>query len=241
MHRLFGDSPIPRYAQLADLLRQRIARRQWREGDRLPTLDELTREFDVARVTARRAVDVLAREGLLSAQQGRGTFVTGSPQRGRQLRLQTSLHELAEVYRHDRPRLTLIEEAAAMPALEPHEGRAAARYHFMRRVHSRDGEPYCVISIYLEHRVFRMAPKRFRTETVIPVLLDLPRVKIAKASQTLVISTADVEVSSLINIPVNSPVAEVRRVCRDAQGTVLYLGEVTYRGDFVRLEMDLKP
>ena len=241
MHRLFGDSPLPRYVQLADLLRQRIARGQWREGDRLPTLAALTEEFDVARVTARQAVDVLAREGLLSAQQGRGTFVTGSPPRGRHLRLQTSLHELAEVYRHDRPRLTLIEEADAVPAIEAREGRAAGRYHFMRRVHSRDGEPYCVISIYLEHGVFRMAPKRFRTETVIPVLLELPRVKIARANQTLVISAADVEVASLINIPVNAPVAEVRRVCVDAKGTVLYLGEVTYRGDFIRLEMDLAP
>ena len=44
----------------------------------------------------------------------------------------------------------------------------------MRRVHSRDGEPYCVISIYLDERVFRMAPARFRRETVVPVLLELP-------------------------------------------------------------------
>ena len=38
-----------------------------------------------------------------------------------------------------------------------------------------NGEAYCVISIYLDERVFRMAPRRFRRETVIPVLLELPR------------------------------------------------------------------
>ncbi|HET7729323.1 MAG TPA: GntR family transcriptional regulator [Usitatibacter sp.] len=241
MHSVFGDSPIPRYVQLADVLRRRIARGHWREGDRLPTLEELTREFDVARVTVRQAVDVLAREGLLSAQQGRGTFVTGAPRAARRLRLQTTLQELAEVYRHDRPQLTLIEEASAAPRLDPQDGTPAARYHFMRRVHSRDGERYCVISIYLDQRIFRMAPARFRRETVIPVLLDLPRVKVAQARQTLAVASADVEVAGLIGIPVNSPVAEVRRVCRDAQGTVIYLGEVTYRGDYVRLEMDLTP
>jgi len=42
-------------------------------------------------------------------------------------------------------------------------------------------------------------------------------------------------------IPVNAPVAKVRRVCVDPAGTVVYLGEVTYRGDFTRLEMDLEP
>jgi GntR family transcriptional regulator len=241
MHPLFGSSPIPRYVQLASLLRQRIARGQWRAGERLPTLDALTREFDVARVTARQAVDVLEREGLVSAQQGRGTFVTAAPAPGGMLRLQTSLAELAEVYRHDRPQLTLIDESARMPLLQQEEGEPAARYHFMRRVHSRSGKAYCVISIHLDARIFRMAPRRFRSETVIPVLLDLPRVRIARASQRLTIGTADVEVAGFLGIPLNSPVAEVRRVCRDPAGTVIYLGEVTYRADFVRLEMDLAP
>jgi GntR family transcriptional regulator len=241
-HPLFGDSPVPRYAQLADVLRGRISRGQWREGDQLPTLEALTQEFDVARVTVRQAIELLAREGLLSAQQGRGTFVTGVP-RGRSgsLRLQTTLAELAEVYRNDRPRLTLLEEAAAMPALDPADGRPARRYHFMRRVHSRDDIPYCVISIYIDNHVFRMAPARFRRETVIPVLLDLPHVKVARASQTLAVSSADVEVAGFLGIPVNAPVAEVRRVCTNELGVVIYLGLVTYRGDFVHLEMDLKP
>ena len=242
LHPLFADSPVPRYAQLADVLRARIARGQWRTGDQLPTLEDLMREFDVARVTVRQAVELLAREGLLSAQQGRGTFVTGVPVgRERPLRLQTSLADLAEVYRHDKPRLTLLEEAAAMPALDPADGKPARRYHFMRRVHSRDDIPYCVISIYLDNHVFRMAAKRFRRETVIPVLLDLPHVKISRASQTLAVSSADVEVAGFLGVPVNSPVAEVRRVCVNELGVVIYLGLVTYRGDYVRLEMDLKP
>lgn len=241
MHALFRDSPVPRYALLADLLRQRIARGVWAQGQKLPSLHALIREFDVARVTVRQAVVLLAREGLLSPQQGRGTFVTGKPAQGRWLRLETSLRDLADVYRDDKPKLTLIEETSAAPSLQPRDGRAAASYHFMRRVHSRNGEAYCVISIYLDERVFRMAPRRFRRETVVPVLLDLPRVKIAKARQTLKISTADVEVAGHLDIAVNAPVAEVRRVCTAADGTVLYLGEVTYRGDYIHFEMNLKP
>ncbi len=241
LHPLFRDSPIPRYVQLADLFRQRIARGTWRAGDRLPSLEALTLEFDVARVTVRQAVELLAREGLVVAQQGRGTFVTAAPARERWLRLETSLKALADVYRDDKPKLTLIEEAAAAPRLEPKDGKPAPRYHFMRRVHSRNGEPYCVISIYLDERVFRMAPRRFRSETVIPVLLELRKVRIARAHQTLAIGSADVEVAGHLGIPVNAPVAEVRRVCSAPDGTVIYLGEVTYRGDYIHFEMDLKP
>jgi GntR family transcriptional regulator len=240
MHPIFGNSPIPRYVQLADLLRSRIARGVWASGAQVPTLESLVREFEVARVTVRQAVDVLAREGLLSAQQGRGTFVTAVPRRERELRLETTLETLAEVYRDDKPKLTLIEESRAMPALDPAEGTPAPSYHYMRRVHTREDEAYCVISIYLDERIFKRAPRRFRRETVVPVLLDL-KVPLARAHQTLRIGMADVETASYLGIPVNAPTAEVRRVCRARDGTVAYLGEVTYRGDYIRLEMDLKP
>jgi GntR family transcriptional regulator len=238
---LFGDSPVPRYAQLSALLRRRIERGMWTPGGQLPTLDALMTEFGVARVTVRQAINLLARDGLVTAQRGRGTFVTGRPVKRGELRLATSLATLADMYRDDEPKLTLIEETAAAPKLRPDDGTPAARYRFMRRVHSRDGVAYCVISIYLDERVFRKAPARFRKHTVIPVLLDLPGVTISKAWQTLSIGTAEVDVARLIGMPVNAPIAEVRRICRDADGTVIYLGEVTYRGDYIHLEMDLKP
>lgn len=238
---LFHGSPMPRYAQLADVFRHRIARDVWPPGTKLPTLEALMREFDVARVTVRQAMELLARDGLVLPQRGRGTFVTARPQRDKRLVLETSLQALADVYRDDTPNLTLIDEASASPRLEPHDGIPAPRYRFMRRVHSRQGEAYCVISIYLDERVFRMAPKRFRRETVVPVLLELPRVRIARAWQTLEIGTADVAVARHLGIPVNAPVAEVRRVCQAPNRTVTYLGEVTYRGDYIHLEMDLKP
>lgn len=241
LHPLFGDSPVPRYVQLAGLMRQRIARGMWALGERVPTLDQLTQEFGVARVTVRQAIELLARDGLLSAERGRGTFVRGELAGGRQLRLQTTLKDLADVYRHDEPTLTLIDEASRMPLLSPTDGHAAPRYHFMRRVHSRDGDPYCVISIYLDQRIFKKAAARFRRETIIPVLLDLPSVTITKARQTLTIATAEVEVANHLKIPLNAPVADVRRVFTAPDNTVIYLGEVTYRGDFIRLEMDLQP
>ena len=237
---IFGNSPVPRYAQLADLFRQRIERGVWPKGEKLPSLELLVREFGVARVTVRQAVDLLARDGLLSPQAGRGTFVTAVPVRDRSLKLETSLRALADVYRHDKPKLTLIEEASATPPLSKADGKAAPRYRFMRRVHSTDDAAYSVISLYLDERVFRMAPARFRKETVIPVLLELPKVEIARARQTVTISTADVEVARHLEVPLNSPVALVRRVFTAADGTVLYLGEVTYRGDYIQFEMDLR-
>jgi GntR family transcriptional regulator len=241
MSARFVDSPVPIYLQLADLLRQRIARGQWPREHRLPSLEELMAEFGVARVTVRQAIDLLAREGLVSPQQGRGTFVTGSPHRERIISVVTTLDELARVYEDTQPKIVNIDESVSSAPLDMAEGAPAPSYAFMRRVHSRDGRPYCVINIYLDERIFRRAPQAFRSKTVIPLLTSMKDVTIHSAHQVLTIGTADMEVAHHLDLPVNAPVAEVRRIFKDAEGTVIYLADVTYRGDAIRLEMDLKP
>jgi GntR family transcriptional regulator len=237
----FATSGPPRYRQLADLLRQRIARGTWPSGHRLPSLEELVGEFGVARGTVRQCIDVLAREGLVSPQQGRGTFVTGRPKDERWFKVSTTLDALAELYHDTQPKIVTIDESTATPPLRPADGTPAPKYVFMRRVHARGGEPYCVINIYLDQRIFKRQARRFRSETVIPLLLAMKDVTIARARQVLTIATADLELAGMLNVAMNAPVAEVRRVFNDAAGTVIYLAEVTYRADAIHVEMDLKP
>lgn len=177
----------------------------------------------------------------MSLQQGRGTYVTGVPTASRKLRVETTLRDLAETYRRDRPQVLNVIESTAAPALLPEDGTAAENYFFMRRIHYREGIPYCVISIYIDDLVFRIAPDRFREQLVIPILVSLPEVTISRARQRLRVSTADVETSNHLHIGVNAPVAEIRRIFNAADGRVIYVGEVTMRGDFVDLEMDLRP
>ncbi|MBR9762835.1 MAG: phosphonate metabolism transcriptional regulator PhnF [Rhodobacteraceae bacterium] len=56
-----------------------IASRDLAQGDKLPTEQELLRQIGVGRHSLRRAVASLAAEGVLSVEQGRGTFVRGQP------------------------------------------------------------------------------------------------------------------------------------------------------------------
>lgn len=238
---ILDSAHAPLYVQLSDLFRQRIAKGVWKNGDKLPSLDELVDEFHVAKVTVRQAIDRLTRDGLLSPQRGRGTFVTGAPQDNRWLHVETTLQNLSNVYRDTHPTILNIDESTRTPLMSASDGIPAEKYVFMRRIHSRQGQPYCIINIYLDAAIFALHPARFRKETVIPLMMDMPSVRIVTARQVLTISTADVEVATHLGINVNAPVAEVRRVFTGAQRRVIYLAEVTYRGDFVRMEIDLKP
>src|SRR5205814_8056966 len=88
---LISDSHVPKYAQIADIFRQRIARGVWAQGLRLPANEDLAAEFGVSRVTIRQAVDLLARDGIIEARQGRGTFITGTLKQDRWLKVETTL------------------------------------------------------------------------------------------------------------------------------------------------------
>ena len=232
-----GSSPL--YQQLADVIRQRIAKRIWDVGRRIPSFEELADEFGVALNTVRQAVALLAQEGLLNAHRGRGTVVIARPPVHPRLHIEASLAGLAEVYRTNPPRLRMLEEGESKPLLDPSEGRPAARYHHIRRVHFRQRQAISVISLWLDDAIFQLSPKRFRQELIIPVLLDLAGERIAKARQTMTIATAGPEAAQALAISENAPVAEVRRVVCDHAGTVIYVCDIVYRSDYIKWEVDL--
>ncbi|MFC4908861.1 GntR family transcriptional regulator [Actinomadura gamaensis] len=70
------DGPVPPYQQIADTLRKRIKSGEIPAGRRIPSLVELEQEYEVARDTLRKAIQVLKDEGLVQTVQGMGTFVT---------------------------------------------------------------------------------------------------------------------------------------------------------------------
>ena len=239
MNGYFKHSASPLYAQIADALRERIVKGEWAIGSQIPTLPELAQEFGVGLITVRQAVQVLKSEKLVVPEQGRGTFVRNKPQTHPKMQVETSLQGLADLYRDLAPRMRSLDEGKATPQLEAEDGLPAPAYRYLRRVHASDRQVTSVITAYLDERVFKLAPKRFRKELIIPVLMDLKAVKIGSARQILTIGTAGMEAATLLNVAASAPVAQVRRVFCDPAGTVIYLGELTYRGDFIRVDMDL--
>ena len=64
------------YRTVARALRRRVGDGTYAPGSRIPTEDELVREFGVSGITVRRAIRDLTTEGLLLGRQGLGIFVT---------------------------------------------------------------------------------------------------------------------------------------------------------------------
>ena len=71
-----------KYFQLSQHLQQKITAGELSPNQQLPTEGALTQTFGVSRGTVRKAVDLLASQGLVRREQGRGTFVTDPSEQG---------------------------------------------------------------------------------------------------------------------------------------------------------------
>ena len=67
------------YLQIADALREAIAKGELAAGAKLPSERVLTAEYGVSRGTVRQAISALQGEGLVDVEQGRGVFVRQRP------------------------------------------------------------------------------------------------------------------------------------------------------------------
>ena len=69
------NNKVPIYLKIHDLLQKRIANNEYQTGELLPSELELASEFNVSRVTIRKALDTLKDEGYISRKAGYGTVV----------------------------------------------------------------------------------------------------------------------------------------------------------------------
>ncbi len=70
------EDPTPLYLQLQKILRDAIEGQVVKADEAIPTERDLAEEFDVSRITVRKAIDGLVGDGLVARRRGAGTFVT---------------------------------------------------------------------------------------------------------------------------------------------------------------------
>jgi DNA-binding GntR family transcriptional regulator len=105
---------MSKYPFIKATLKHRLLSGHYREGEPIPSEARLAAEFNVSRMTARRAVDELEREGYIFRVQGSGSYPTGKRFRQGVFRIQ-ALDEIAAGQDSESVPYTRIISAGLVP------------------------------------------------------------------------------------------------------------------------------
>ncbi|PCC14440.1 histidine utilization repressor [Pseudoalteromonas sp. JB197] len=86
----------PKFAQIKQFIVDKISSATWQENQRVPSENELSNQFAVSRMTARRALSELTEAGILTRSQGLGTFVASFKSQSSLLEIKNIADEVKE-------------------------------------------------------------------------------------------------------------------------------------------------
>ncbi len=233
------EDGTPYNVQLAAVIRRQIADGALQIGDRLPTLKQLVSTYGVSSMTVRHALARLEEEGLISAERGRGTFVTGSPAPDQQVPYQL-IRAPGQVGGALSFRVLDSHPARDELSITPEEGEAAAPYQYMKRIFSRSGAPFVMGEYLVESRVHAAIPEgQWATELISTLLFDSKDAALAHVRQTFRVISSTPEEAEMLGIRLHDPVMRVRRIFLDAQKRVVCLAQLVYRTDGVVFDINI--
>jgi GntR family transcriptional regulator len=237
--QMLRDDGTPYYVQLAAVIRRQIADEFWGVGDRLPTLKHLVATYGVSPMTVRHALAGLEKEGLISAERGRGTFVTAKPETA------GSAPHLLTRSPSQRGGELSFRVVASRPAagelrIVPEDGEPLDAYRYMKRIFSRNGGPFTVGEYLVGADIYDLIPaKLWGSELISTLLYDTSEVGLTNVRQTFRVVSSMPQEAAELGIRVHDPVVRVRRIFQNARREVICLAQLIYRTDGVVFDINI--
>ena len=149
------DSSKPLYLQVKADIKNRILSKQYMPGDKLPTENELSDQYNVSKITIRKAIQNLSDEGYVNKVQGKGTFINFKKDKlylNKTSGFKESLSSLGHASRHDIIQASFLnaDEDIAEKLMIP----MGTKVVYIERLVWQDNEPIAIDKIYIEDARF---------------------------------------------------------------------------------------
>ncbi len=223
-------SRVPLYHQLYSVLHEAIVDGTIPFAAQMPTEQQLAATFNVSRITAKRAMDELAAEGLIERFRGRGSHVTYQykPQPVR-APLVGMLENLVEMGKHTQVRVLSCEKVVPPADIRERLSLAGGEtVHKLVRVRSNEeGEPFAYYVSWTKgiRKGFTKANLEKKPR------LDLIRdngIQIDEIDQVLAAESASDFVASELDVEPGAALLSIRRQSRNGAGEVVDILDCLY-------------
>jgi GntR family transcriptional regulator len=233
----FADEPVilpsggPLYLQLKRWIEDAIRRGAINPGEALPSERDLALKVDVSRVTVRKAVLQLVKDGVLVQRHGSGTFVAPPTQRVEQSLSQLTSFTEDMARRGMAVRAEWLDRGLYVPSPEEtvilglSSGDHVAR---ISRLRISGDTPLAIERASLSARIL---PDPMAVEDSLYKLLDKSGNRPVRAIQRIRAANLGEEDARLLDIPAGSAGLNIERTSYLASGRVIEFTRSIYRGD----------
>ena len=234
---------VPKYFQLASILRQKIDEGEWAPRSAIPSERQLEGLYHLSRTTIREAIDQLVQQGYLYREHGRGTFV--SPQK-----LQKGWMELTSfsedlLKRGMQPGQiiltleTLVPSPKVLQRLELAPGSLVTR---IERVRLGNDIPIGLQTSYLALPNGQSIAREEleRSGSLYRILSERFHLYPTEADETLEVTVASPEEARLLGVGIGAPLLLSERVTFSQERRPVEFVKILYRGDKYRYFTHLK-
>ncbi|MCF8473964.1 MAG: GntR family transcriptional regulator [Emcibacter sp.] len=236
-----NNLPTPLYHQLYVLIREKIFSGVYANAALIPTEKELESMFDVSRITVKRALDELAKEGLVARQRGRGTTVTfNNPVSHSSGNMDGLIEDMQAIAKETTVSILQFDYIKAPPqAIDALKLSPSAIVQKAIRVRYKDAAPFSYVITYLPEEI----GKTFKYEELeahpILALIERSGIAIARARQTITATLADSKTATTLKVNIGSPLIKVTRIVYDTNDKPVEFITIFYRPDHYQLNLDL--
>lgn len=232
---------VPLYHQIFLQLREEIASGERTFGSRLPTEQELSAQFSVSRITARRALDELAENHFVKRKRRVGTTVIfRPPAKPFQGNIEQALESLLTFGRATKVKLIEVDTIPARPPIdEALELPPQSEVLRVVRVRWLDDQPVGHFVSYIPADLGTRMTKAKLKSTPMLALLEEVGVHIGAAKQTISATLADATLSAVLQVEIGSPILRVSRTVLDTAGRPVQHILAQFRPDLYQIRIDL--
>lgn len=198
---------VPKYYILKKEIVKKIDNDELLDDQMIPSERDLIKEFAVSRITVRRAVDELVKEGYLYKIQGKGTYVKGDSKKQDLFSITSCTQDIINLGMKPSRKVLQCKAINSIPKrARQMELDKSDKLIVVDRVYYADQEPINRTVTYLPEKYFPgLETHDFHNESLYEVLENHYGLKITRATRTIEAVIAEDEIANLLDVEEGVP------------------------------------
>ncbi|MEM3484322.1 MAG: GntR family transcriptional regulator [Candidatus Bathyarchaeia archaeon] len=227
-----SDSFVTLYYKVYSVLKDELFYRRSSQGEKFPTEKELVKEFGVSRITIRKALELLERDGLIKRMRGKGSTIVARPPDTRSVKLTGSIEDIIKTGVDTCIRVISFEVVEPPANIVQLFKGTDSQFLKIERVRYVNKSPFSFSIAYLPGSMgTKIKEETVAEKPILEILRTELKVPVTRGFQKIEAAVANPRVAMYLSVPTGFPLLKVERTMYDDNDKPVEYIVIFYRSD----------